>query len=352
MKGGCGGGKTLAGRVRVWKPRDNGYPGFATRRRCRFWGRSRIIWCGVGYESHHTPGPRLQGVWEISPSIQSRQLALATLKDLGSGWPGGVQHHCHYTRVVRPELAAVPPVDGAVHQLLARVDPCGLSLDWVKHVLLVSFLRHTHCGDGVLRGQHVPSTVCAQYEAPMSGDVHGVDSNVRLWAHYEHVLFTIIGPEIPQRSRHSQEWDLVDMSGSSDGALVTHLGPVPDHTGNTRLADHLTATLGDSLTFLNRFWFVVPGERLSPPYLRVVWILGAQDDGGVTNVTDEDLSSSDESDGCSGTSSTGESTCSLGPPLQLLPHGIVGVQESFVNCFQNGFIIIGPKTLLPHNVVH
>ena len=224
------------------------------RRRTGGWG---LVGRGVGHQGHHSPGSWLQG-WQTPAGVEGGQLPLPGLEDLGSRWAGGVQHHCHYAGIVRPQLTRVPPVYGAVHQLLAGVDPGRFPLHGVEHVLLVGSLGHTDGGDGVLGGEHVPGAVRAQHQAAVVGDVHRVDADVGLGGDHKDVLLAVVGPEVAQGAGHSQEGDLVDVCGASDWTLVTHLGSVPHDPRNSRLTDDLAPTLGDTLTLL---WKYEGGEK-------------------------------------------------------------------------------------------
>ena len=105
------------------------------------------------------------------------------------------------------------------------------------------------------------------------------------------------------------------MSRPADGALVTHLRPVPHHSGNAGLADDLAATLSDPLPLLQGLGLVVASQRLGPPDVRVVLVLVAEDDGAVPDVADVDLAPSDEGDAGGGPGSAGQPAGSLGPLL-------------------------------------
>ena len=122
-------------------------------------------------------------------------------------------------------------------------------------MLFICSLCHAHSGYGILGREHVPRSVGAEHQAPVAGDVHRVDPDVRLRTDHEHVFFTVVGPEVAQRPGHGQERDLVDMSGTSHRTLVAHLRPIPDHSWNARLADNFSSTLSDSLALLCKRMF-------------------------------------------------------------------------------------------------
>ncbi len=187
----------------------------------------------------------------MAAGVERGELPLPVFKHLGARRTRRIQHHRHNARVVRAQLARVPPLDGRVHQLFARIDPgAAPPLHGVQHVRLVRLLRLADGGDGVLRREHVPGPVRAQDETPVLANIHGIDPDVRFRAHDKDVLFAVVRPEVAEGAGHGQKGDFVDVCGAADGTFVSHFGTVPDHARDAGFADHLSTALLDSLAFL------------------------------------------------------------------------------------------------------
>lgn len=125
--------------------------------------------------------------------VKFGHLHLPPLQDFSPGWSWWVEHDGDDAGVVGPQLAHVPPLYGAVHKLLARVDPGGTALHATprKNVRFICLLRLTHCADTVLRGEHVPSSISAQDQASVPVDIQRVNMGVGLRGNYELILLTV-----------------------------------------------------------------------------------------------------------------------------------------------------------------
>ena len=117
-------------------------------------------------------------------------------------------------------------------------------------MLLVCPLCHADSRDGILRGEHVPGTISPKNQTTMFVDIHRVDPYIRFRTDHKHIFLTIVGPKVTERSGNGKEGNLVDVRGSTNRTLVSHLGPVPHNSGHPGLADHFPPTLGDPLTLL------------------------------------------------------------------------------------------------------
>ena len=63
-------------------------------------------------------------------------------------------------------------------------------------MLLIVLLGGIGQTRGVVRGQHVPEAVCAEYEASVACDIYGDDAHVRLRGHDELVICGVVAPEV------------------------------------------------------------------------------------------------------------------------------------------------------------
>ena len=117
-------------------------------------------------------------------------------------------------------------------------------------MLLVCPLCHADSRDGILGGEHVPGTISPKNQTTMFVDIHRVDPDIRFRTDHKHIFLAIVGPKVTERSGDSKEGNFIDVRGSTDRTLVSHLGTVPDDSGHPGFADHFAPTLGDPLTLL------------------------------------------------------------------------------------------------------
>ena len=115
---------------------------------------------------------------------------------------------------------------------------------------------------------------------------------------------------------------------------------------------YLATNTLDPLRFFIAFGFMFPSQTFAHPFVRIIGILLAQYDGGVPHVPDIDFATTYKCDaGCSACG-TWQSGCSSRPLVQFFPHGVMCLDESFMNGSENGFVIGRPESFLPDDGVH
>ena len=78
----------------------------------------------------------------------------------------------------------------------------------------------------------------------------------------------------------------------------------------------------------------------------------AEDDAGIADVANEQLSALDEADRSGGAGGRGETRGGLLPVGQVGPHGLLRAQESLSDGLQDEVVVFGPEVFLLGDGVH